>query len=413
MIGARQSTVPFDRHSYTRQYIRWIIFLGVAMVCFYVYFLDLNPEFSVIGLQVSTAKSSQATDMPTDTIEIVPTSGSSAPSQQQGMSVSKSNPSLPFSESTVSCENMRCYRNRSSVEMQFGSKVQFIFPIGLEGTGHHWLEAIIEDSPAMERLKQYNISPTLTDSLKQLSSLNPRPGPDHRLRLMNSHCFADNKNNDPSKTQETLVSLMKEIDSQANNNINGGRLLQQGNLNENTLPIHFGGQSYPSNRGDCRSLNYPDLNLYYDTCQRARVDCLHFYLYRHPVEVLNSVVSRGFSDNDTSGMQLYIMNLHVLASQLRNHSNRTLGCFNFFTSHVEAGTWQDAQLDLWDWRDESERYDNFLSENFKAPSSNNNVVNAAHLETWLNDPMAGPYIKSWWKLHNHVVATCQKAVIGG
>jgi hypothetical protein len=47
------------------------------------------------------------------------------------------------------------------------SAAKFIFFIGIEGTGHHVMRAILSGAPAVQRLSQLNIYPSLTSQLQK------------------------------------------------------------------------------------------------------------------------------------------------------------------------------------------------------------------------------------------------------
>ena len=92
--------------------------------------------------------------------------------------------------------------------------------------------------------------------------------------------------------------------------------------------------SYPNMRGlECRKLNYPNIDLLYNACDVAKVDCVHAYLYREPHAVLRSTI--GNRDMNTGVIQtihLYISHLSILYAQLSRHASRTVGCFGFLDS---------------------------------------------------------------------------------
>lgn len=187
----------------------------------------------------------------------------------------------------------------------------------------------------------------------------------------------------------------------------------------NSVPAgaKFSGEiSYPNFLRDCRPLNFPDLNLFYDACQQAKVDCLQLYIYRHPVDILQSVMSRGYVRNtqDLATMQLYMTSLTVMANQLRMYADKTLGCFGFFeTNPKEQDYWKEAQLDLWEWHRDIPRYRKFLQTAYRAPNNNSSkLYDGESSSMWWKNSEQSPYMKTWWNIHQHVIDVCKSAVKG-
>ena len=88
--------------------------------------------------------------------------------------------------------------------------------------------------------------------------------------------------------------------------------------------------SYPNMPGlECRKLNYPNIDLLYNACDVANVDCVHVYLYRDPYAVLKSTIRRGMNTGVIQTIHLYISHLSIMYAQLSRHAPRTVGCFGF------------------------------------------------------------------------------------
>ena len=90
------------------------------------------------------------------------------------------------------------------------------------------------------------------------------------------------------------------------------------NLNKNKL-------------GEVRSMVYPTIDLIYKACNEAKVDCGHLYLYRPPVQVLQSTISnRHYQNSILEAIQLYTTFLQRIESDLRNYSHRNWGCIGLY-----------------------------------------------------------------------------------
>lgn len=380
------------------------------------------------------------------------------------------------------------YRKRSEVPaaaLEFNSKVQFIFTMGLEGTGHHLMGDIVQASPAMQQLtdEKFRIWPDLARRAQRLlfqdynntkidkktrsstsTSSHHHGKPTRNLTsvgLWNAHC-APRK--DAASLEERLIERLELIEETATESLERSRRRRRRrrkvkNYNQTmddydydydydteeededdrsplVFPINtlstlsdYGEVSYPNFRGDCRPLNYPDLNLWYNACRKAEVDCLHVYLYRHPMEIINSVVRRGFGTMDASNMQMYIVDLRVMANQLRMYANRTLGCFGFFEAG-ERHSWIEALQDLWKWGDNHNEknddddddgdddnstriYHDFIDQIYQRPPAHRGdgiKGKDEQLMEALQHPIYGPFVRSWWNVHNHAIDTCLQAV---
>lgn len=337
------------------------------------------------------------------------------------------------------------YRNRSTVPLSYNSTVQFIITIGLEGTGHHLMGMIAEQSPVLKLFKRNKLWPNKAKELQRSIYLNysPRRGKDV-AGLVNAHCAPDK---DPAMLQEQLVGHLRDMEAQVQKAIRkeaisslrtaeimstttGGETNSSHSVNWNAsmltmempqipFPINsleaggegpYGELSYPNFVTPCRPLNYPDLNLIYDACEQAQVDCLQVYIYRHPLEIFLSTLRRSFITNDTSAMQLYITDLHVIASQLRIYANKTLGCFGFFESDEDELYWIHSQQDLWGFNNET-AFQEMMERIYKAPASSKLDKQAA-MDRWIYHSKHGPYMKALWNVHSHTLGLCQRAVKG-
>jgi hypothetical protein len=305
------------------------------------------------------------------------------------------------------------YRKRSQMNLKFNSTVQFIFAMGLEGTGHHLSGEITRLSPAMNRLIDANIwlqhVPQLHKALYW--HYDPRDA-SLDVGIWNAHCPTHRK--DAAMLESRIVERLRIIEARGQNwtqSNHSNADYRHFPLPVNTVTVmpqsRYGEVSYPNWDGPCRPLAYPDINLLYRACEIAQVDCFHFYIHRPPLDLLRSVVNRGFSGNDTSTMQLYITNLHVLTNQLRMYSSKTLGCFGFLG--MDRG-WMTAQQDLWDF--EHDRYQEIIGSFYRPPVAKNRT-HVQQVQQWMKETEHGPYLQSWWKAHQHAIETCRRPIVDG
>ena len=357
----------------------------------------------------------------------------------------------------------------------YHSAIRFVFVMGLEGTGHHTVGALIQDSPATQRLRQLGIHPNKTLDLA-LSLFND----DDFSGLWNAHC----KGSTPHGAFVKSVYGKKTPNQQLQQRLGGGAAIQnmrqKGNqefqerkrahhqqqqkqtnhrrlqaINEpdtnnyldqvvetlqtisgmakdsntkepTTMAINtwtpsdmkrfnaVGQISYPNFRSECRKLNYPNLDLLYQACDRARVDCAHVYIYRDPMAIIRSTNRRFGHATILGAIHLYTSLLGIMYIQLHRHGPRTAGCWGILEdSH--PSNWKSELSQMFGWKSEQE-FESVLQQKFKPPQPLTDAVKNQLFGTNTNNPF-GPYLKSFYDIHNDVIALCQEQhsrfVLGG
>ena len=280
----------------------------------------------------------------------------------------------------------------------FGSRVKFIFVIGLEGTGHHLISEIIKASPSTKRLEALQIHPFLTSQLSislfdyqtfdglwdahckggmtQIPSIHPLPtiNRDHlRKQSMGREKSGTSQKSSGSQRQlaeiprylqrpgntlnvkkrlEKVVTTLENIKVRTNNETSPVTVaVNPWHPTEILRSIDVGMMSYPNFRGSCRKLNYPNLDTFYQACEIARVDCEHIYIYRDPYSVLQSTIRRGMNTDTVEAIHLYTSHLHIIFSQLHAHSSRTAGCFGLFDENLSTVELWEPLSQLYGWMD--------------------------------------------------------------
>jgi hypothetical protein len=161
--------------------------------------------------------------------------------------------------------------------------------------------------------------------------------------------------------------------------------------------------SYPNFDGKCRNLNYPNLDLFYDACDQAQVECRHVYLYRDPYDVLYStVINQHYVPTLIAGIHLYTSMSKIIATDLQVHASRGIGCFGFYEKNgaTNRKDWWDPLRFLWGWNEE------YMAATYKPPSRfNNKTEDEAHSFV---PKMLDPYMKSFMETHQQVVQMCKE-----
>jgi hypothetical protein len=162
--------------------------------------------------------------------------------------------------------------------------------------------------------------------------------------------------------------------------------------------------SYPNHNGECRKLNYPNLDLLYQACDMAQVDCEHVYVYRDPLAVLKSTTRRSWNPSVLPAMHLYISHLNILYAQLSTHAQRTAGCWGVLEADA---TWTEVWTPLHKllgWSD-TEEFRQVFDELYKPPG------NLTQTERQRLAPSKfDPYLQSFYRAHKDVIALCRKQV---
>ena len=208
----------------------------------------------------------------------------------------------------------------------------FVFVVGLEGTGHHLHNLLVGQSPHHVTLGQLQLHESILSVSQLLFG---------SMGLMTVHCLETSPNLVPVPANATdrcakldtqclyreLVKELQHIHSVVTTSQTDPSLLVYVNTNS-IMKTSMG--SYPSFQHLCRPLQYPILDLYYDACEDAGVDCRHVYLYRDPYAALQSSLRRNFNKGPLSAMQLYTTMLLVLQAQFHNRPDRVIGCIGLY-----------------------------------------------------------------------------------
>jgi hypothetical protein len=282
------------------------------------------------------------------------------------------------------------------------SSIQFVFTVGLEGTGHHMMAAIAGGSPAIIRLKRLGIHPNKTIQLHNSLFHLDKGG------LWNAHCQEELINT--MQIQQEVVKTMRTIQGIADDGArNDKKAAISFPVNTVIEKYKYGMVSYPNFGGPCKELNYPNLDLFYDACDQAQVECRHVYLYRDPYDVLYStVIKRHFLPTLLAGIHLYTSMLKIIATDLQVHASRGIGCFGFYEQNVTTGRndWWDPIRFLWGWGNDTDSYEKYMSKAYKPPSrSNNQTEDEAHS---FMPKMLDPFMKSFMETHQRVIRMCKE-----
>jgi hypothetical protein len=295
----------------------------------------------------------------------------------------------PFEEEEED-KTEKTFRNNIS-PFRFNSSVKFLFVMGLEGTGHHLVSSIVTRGPEQKRVSDLGVKNSRAWIHQWLFHSAPQGD-----GLWDAHCAGHDV--DTGKKQADIMKKMEGI----NRHVAG--------LNKTTKLLYFmntvdpfdtfGMVSYPNFAKECRFLDYPNLDLWYNLCDAAKVDCEHVYLYRDPPRILYSTVDkRGFNPTLMYAIDLYTTMYHVVAGQLETYANRTIGCYGLFENTTDS--WYEGMRELAGWGNTPEKrqeYQDSIDELYQPSPANKSWVIPSNLDL---------YMKPLFDLHDRVIRICQ------
>lgn len=191
----------------------------------------------------------------------------------------------------------------------------FVFFIGLEGSGHHLINALMKRSPSQKSLGMRSCA-----GFKGLhedilgSMVRPRHKPEHA---------------DPSAVFVNATNKLRHIRDTFSKHKDDPN--EQLFISINCNGCHKAGLlSYPDFLRPQRELQYVNLHSFYRMCQEAEVNCRHAFIYRDPLQIVRSTtMKRHFNPNKLEAVRLYTLMYQVIHSQLVMFRQYNLGCFGF------------------------------------------------------------------------------------
>lgn len=226
-----------------------------------------------------------------------------------------------------------------------GDGPTFVFVMGTEGTGHHFINSLLAQSPNMKKMKQIGVCASGgKGELHTLSSQFFNTGNEGRL-------FNPNKRQrgeiDADRHYELIVDTLQSIRTK----FNDMRKQEEQQINENEsssatvapsskTPFHIAinanscgrptMMSYPNLPGPDRSLQNFNLDIFYNACNDAHVQCKHIYIYRDPYDVIKSTtINRVHNSNVYDAIRLYTSVMQQIHSQMISNLDHNIGCFGF------------------------------------------------------------------------------------
>lgn len=213
----------------------------------------------------------------------------------------------------------------------------YIFVVGLEGVGHHFMGELLAQSPNMKIMRHLGLCNAKQNSLQAMTNSMYKQ---HGSGLLNPHQYEAklvmDQRYDSRELFKNIVGCMVHIRTQVTAYLkrgDGDNVASSLTEAPFYVPINANGcglseLSYP-NFLHHRALDFINLDVYYDACHEAGVDCKHVYMYRDPYDILASTERRKFNVDTMQGIQLYTKELQLIYAQMTVHSSKNAGCFGF------------------------------------------------------------------------------------
>jgi len=204
------------------------------------------------------------------------------------------------------------------------SDVTFVYYMGIEGTGHHYVNGLQRSAPSTKAIndKMFKLITRLGRALFNWV--------DKEHGLWTLPCAKHLPKDDPSSDKvenpyKKVIGLMKEIEETWKRE------------NDTPTPIHIplncgrGEEllSYPAHTGECRALQYADIDLLYAACDEAGVKCKSVVMVRDAYEVIRSTVDHRHFTAKQRQIKLLTTMLDVMHTQVFANPDRLMTVYNY------------------------------------------------------------------------------------
>lgn len=286
----------------------------------------------------------------------------------------------------------------------------FVFTIGIEGTGHHFIYEVLSKSPNRKYLTELGICGQKGDRQKgktsDLYKLSALLSNAHHTGVFDMPSTAK-KDIDAAGHYNKIIELLKTMHQKFNDK----HPLKKGTpfyvpINANAC-ASASMISYPNFTGKDRPLQNFNLDIFYNACTDANVDCKHIYIYRDPYDVLKSTTTkRHFNEDTFHGIKLYTSELQQIHSQMMSYPDHNLGCFGFLdvNGHTSNVDWKRFG-NLFGWK-ERRRAKNYRRHTEEMKRTHKPVAMSDAKKLQLVPQHLKPLMQSFEGIHNRVKDLC-------
>lgn len=228
----------------------------------------------------------------------------------------------------------------------------FVFVMGLEGTGHHFINSLLGRSPNMRAMKKIGVC----SSVGELFKLSAQFFSMGKVSRLFNPARRQREGLDADQHYENVVDILATIRQKFNE-----QQQEEQTSTGSSLPFHIAinanscgrpsMMSYPNYPGPDRALQNFNLDIFYNACADAKVKCKHVFIYRDPYDVIKSnTINRLHNPSVYDSIRIYTSVLQLIHSQMISHLDKNLGCFGFLdaTGYQLQQDWERFGL-LFGW----------------------------------------------------------------
>mmetsp|Transcript_4109 Transcript_4109/g.5555 ORF Transcript_4109/g.5555 Transcript_4109/m.5555 type:complete len:1031 (-) Transcript_4109:239-3331(-) len=279
------------------------------------------------------------------------------------------------------------------------TKARFVFSLGTEGTGHHFLSKLEKSSNFAKLAKTEQWFGILREEQRQSAKLLRGI-----YRLDDLPTSPDTLDLTPA--YEELVKKLKKMQGIVNENIDPSRV-----GNNEVLSIHLNAfmnfmTSFPATNTTARYTQLPDLGIFYKACQDAEVECGHILMTRDAHEILRSTTKNRFHDHPKRQIINLSMHLNMMISQAIQYSEKLVGCFHFNDPTSLLRQWTGG--DMFGWNIDDNSLENAIKMYY---SPSRSMTEEERVE--LVPDGFDLYMESMMRATEMLRTTCQTQLLGG
>ena len=206
----------------------------------------------------------------------------------------------------------------------------FVFLVGIEGSGHHLWQALIEASPNYRTLQKLDLVNDAQELTKQLYNRF-----DLDTSLFGAACNLDGKWNGTAIIEQTASKLRDLSNKLKKTDRPSGASAAKVTVPLNGIPgtnKASGMMSYPNfSTADtkCSPLRNPSLNMLYAACTKAGVLCQHIVQHREPFATIRSTAVKRRFHKRTFATNLYAAMSEVVIGQMVMFPDRLATCWSY------------------------------------------------------------------------------------
>ena len=273
-------------------------------------------------------------------------------------------------------QSHKILNNTVKVYLERRNKVTFLLVLGVEGTGHHLFSDL------------YNKSVFNKNKVNEVLNKYPIPvfnGIDKSQAIWSAPCSLDKQPNGTILLQE-FINRLQKVDSELANTegvvvpLNG--IFIHGH--EEMYGGYQGMGSYGMLSGDCKVLQYPDVDLTYAACATAGVECKHIVVYRDPYSVIRSTTMKRHFSSTYRQIKLMTTMLDVLNTHILSHQDELYACWNYNQGIDSEQTRNIGNLLGWDTEDFIDIYSNLFIKSEPLTDKQRKVIIPPELQPFMD-----------------------------